>query len=674
MYMLAARFLVVLLLVRSCWSDCYMHNPRGSNNRLNERSANRKNGNRVFDSQNNNRGGYNVGDPGTTPFQTEIGQYNMKYFQSGTLGSSELEVEWTNQHGCGGNEDSDPHKLNCNMVLQYMCQDHDDSIDNTNDFPLPYLRNGDNTNTQQYNARATGTKNETQSQMNNRMTNAVEQDRVIHESWMNYDRCYQRERNRNLFTADQQLRNGRFGYSSAIYTRQNPQGNRRGYECPEERDYYPYWHPTPWIDIAVLTDNVSHCETYYKAHSQNAELKYQCYDNYNQQDMKHYSRWNNRADCLKNSGNWLYNRTVLETLSASTLTACRTQNTTGNVFWGKVFEADPDVCYVLPAPVDCQAADWSRVNHLGNGRDGQPLSYKWQLPRFPSGKEKRCVLRVRYNISTDDYDPWTTTSKHNRNAALGRRSPVEQNPNINIGSNTNQALRLAINTAQFGRTFQDRSHVIRLVPRTGLGQPTADAINIKNLNVRGKRGNIVQTFPSVEYDFVPTRMVINATDYVHIQWTGSNTHNNGNPAGDGQAGDAGEGTKGTDRHNMVEISSADVNYPLPMESYGMFKNATIYWRSFGTDKAAFTNQDLAVAMASAGFFHCFDGCSRNAKSAADPLNNLLNNAPASFTGALLSFQGSSERDTIYHYICSRNNNFTNRSQKGKIIVKQQQQS
>lgn len=29
----------------------YMHNPRGSNNRLNERSANRNNGNRMFDSQ-----------------------------------------------------------------------------------------------------------------------------------------------------------------------------------------------------------------------------------------------------------------------------------------------------------------------------------------------------------------------------------------------------------------------------------------------------------------------------------------------------------------------------------------------------------------------------------------------------------------------------------------------
>ncbi len=57
----------------------------------------------------------------------------QKYFQSsadgpknlaGDVGQSYLSFEWTNQHGCGGNEDTDPHKLNCNIVLQYMCQEN----------------------------------------------------------------------------------------------------------------------------------------------------------------------------------------------------------------------------------------------------------------------------------------------------------------------------------------------------------------------------------------------------------------------------------------------------------------------------------------------------------------------------------------------------------------------
>ena len=39
------------LLIASSYQDIYLHNMRGSNNRLNEKSAARTNGNRVFDSQ-----------------------------------------------------------------------------------------------------------------------------------------------------------------------------------------------------------------------------------------------------------------------------------------------------------------------------------------------------------------------------------------------------------------------------------------------------------------------------------------------------------------------------------------------------------------------------------------------------------------------------------------------
>merc|ERR1719498_2387653 len=64
---MASRTLLLLpLLVALACADTYMHMPRGSNNRLNEKSANRQNGNRLFDSQNNNRGGYNVGEMDAT--------------------------------------------------------------------------------------------------------------------------------------------------------------------------------------------------------------------------------------------------------------------------------------------------------------------------------------------------------------------------------------------------------------------------------------------------------------------------------------------------------------------------------------------------------------------------------------------------------------------------------
>ncbi len=52
----------------------------------------------------------------------------------------------------------------------------------------------------------------------------------MHESYDFYDLCQHTERNKGLYTADQRVRrNDQRG------TRQNPNGDRRGLECPEER-------------------------------------------------------------------------------------------------------------------------------------------------------------------------------------------------------------------------------------------------------------------------------------------------------------------------------------------------------------------------------------------------------------------------------------------------------
>lgn len=203
----------------------------------------------------------------------------------------------------------------------------------------------------------------------------------------------------------------------------------------------------------------------------------------------------------------------------------------------------------------------------------------WQIPQGIHADGAKCVLRIRYNITTYDFgsDSWNVFS-----AANGANSPVKTNPAsdfVGLGANVTGPLRLNINTAQFGRTFQDRSHVFQIRKRPSslpCGLRTNDACNIYNLNVRGRRGNIQQTYPAVEYDFVPPNLQVSRNDYLHIQWTGSDANDQNN---------AGNGRTGTDRNNIVIIPSVGKNYPTSLNPLLQTNSTPIHF-SNDNDKIA----------------------------------------------------------------------------------------
>jgi len=631
-------FLLVALIVGAS-ADCYLHMPRGSNNRLNEASAERNNGDRLMDTQNNNRGGYNVGDksatdaaPANNPVQPPATnfdfnslntpmQYGLGYFEGSTV-----QFEWTNQHGCGGNEASDPYKLNCNLVFQYMCN----TPPLTPDQPLSdiavTLKDGGNTNTPD--------EPNSFSDITATAANNDNNQRGRHESETFYYNCKRRQRNYGLFHADQNLN----GYTSR-FTRQNNNGNRRGLECPEERDYYPWWNPSPWRDIGVLTDHPEFCPMYAAGSQNNNDVGF-CHG-------------------------------LLQTATD------QYQNTIPITQEDCVARGAPAVWMThnkgLPPP-DCTTVEWSRVNHLGNGRSGEHLHYQWTIPTFSelvasglktdtTGNFLTCIVRIRYNISTDDYNPWTANSTMDDREDLGILSPIRQNPTVDIGAHDLTGLRLALNTNQFGRTFQDRSHVFYIMkrPATGIG-----AGPIFNLQVRGKRGNIVQTYPSVEYDFTPNKLSLPVGTLLHVMWTGSNTHNNGNPAGDGQAGDAGEGNEGTDRHNFVQMGALNENYPLPLDQYATDPTVSLWANSdcYTHTGVQLTWQDCSLIMATSGQYRNMNQVSTSATN-FDPL---LNDAPPSLVGGMVFKFKSSAVGMTFNYMCTRNNNFSNRSQKGTLTI------
>jgi len=522
---------------------------------LNEQNENRNNGNRLFDSQNNAKGGY----------CTNIDKPSALNFYEGSL----LSIEWTNQHGCGN------PKLECNMILQYTCGQ-------TNDDLSVRIRNGLTTDT-----------------IPDDVAQSATDSFGMHESYAYYQDCKTRSRNKGLFIADRNL-NG----NSAIFTRQNNNGNRQGFECPEERDYYPYWHPTPFKDIAVLTDRVDTC-AFIKANSQNVVAKNRCVLNGVPQAE------NNEIDCNAAQKQWV---------------------------------SEP--AWNISAP-ECLEAPWTRDNHLGNAVNGFAATYNWTIPADKKGAVDStcsCVFRIRYNISSTDIQGWGADAADSK--LNGKASPLKNNANKLV---TGFNLTMAFNTNQYARTFQDRTHTFGILPRPA----GVSALNrIYNLGVRGKRGNIVQTYPATEYDFIPEILNTRVGDYVHFQWTGCDNNPQNN---------AGEGTAGTDRSNIVQIEDISKNFPLTDQFLEENPGKALFDTFELRQSLAFLDQDVNKCptleqllaknnnnknQVNQDKTNCFK------LNAASPLQN-FGLIRANKTG-------------LFSYMSTRNNNFSNRGQKGQI--------
>jgi hypothetical protein len=109
------------------------------------------------------------------------------------------------------------------------------------------------------------------------------------------------------------------------------------------------------------------------------------------------------------------------------------------------------------------------------------------------------------------------------------------------------------------------------------------------------------------------------------------------------------------------MMNQDDNYPLALDKTpdNIFNQMTCY----DMNGNALTQLDCAITLATSGQFRTI-GQTTAATTNFDPL---LNDAPPSLVGGIL-MKFAAGTNAQFNYMCTRNNNFSNRSQKGAIIV------
>jgi hypothetical protein len=274
------------------------------------------------------------------------------------------------------------------------------------------------------------------------------------------------------------------------------------------------------------------------------------------------------------------------------------------------------------------SANYPAVNSFGNNANPF-IDAKFNCPK------------TTRNAAADAGNPLVDKTSQCADKLTALSKPFGLNrPYVQVFANAPR-LGLAINTNQVARTFQDRSYLLKVDAKPAAA---AACTRIFNLNQRGRRGNIVQCYPAVEYDFVPQALDISESDCVHVQFLGSDFNAAKNP-------NNGEGWRFSDRTNMVQIDTRNQDFPTIVASQTLFKDVNV-----------------ARTMAFGGLAD-LSTCKPFQNGQANEQNSItncgkLNASPAHYNAGIQKFTAGT-----YQYINTRNNNFSNRAQKGTLNVK-----